>query len=164
LRQRGHAISSTFAKCCARIHKSMRSRTGCEEWQEFSWTLMQRYQGMTTENSVTNPSERKGDGHSGVRRASQKVTSPNVGPKFSTYVTISTTTRLAPKMWSSLASATKPRDLYLAWRMSASQAHANCCPRLRAKRHITLLSQNGFKQFTEQSKRLRRVDASSLLP
>ena len=68
---------------------------------------MQRSQRTTTDNTATTAMERKDDGHSGVRLAFQRATLTNVGRKFSTYATISTTVTLALKTSLSLANASK---------------------------------------------------------
>src|SRR5215469_2634490 len=57
------------------------------------------------DSSASHPVGRRDNGHSGVRLASQKATSRNVGEKFSTYATTSTTVDFALKTSLSLANA-----------------------------------------------------------
>jgi hypothetical protein len=52
---------------------------------------------VTTDNFATTATGKKGDGHSGVRLASQNSMLRGAGRKFSTYAIISTTLRLALK-------------------------------------------------------------------
>ena len=66
---------------------------------------LQRSQHTTTENTATIATVRKSDGHSGVKRASQRATLRNVDRKSSTYAITSTTLRLALKTRLSLAKA-----------------------------------------------------------